>query len=290
MSDQAITHSDSGLPASISLGAGVQSSTMLLMAARGEFDGKIPKLAIFADTGWEPPAVYEHLDWLTEEVADVIPVIRVSEGNLRDDLFEALDSGRKWPGVPVHIVGDRGVGMLGRQCTRAYKLDPIRHELGRRGYGPKNRVEAWQGISVDEVQRMKPSRTKWQVSRFPLIERRLSRHDCLRWFKSNYPGRELTKSACVGCPYHNTAGWQAIKRDPALWADAVEVDETMRAHGIQSLEGETETFLHYSRRPLTEVDLSTPEERGQLNLVDAADEAALDPEGFGDECEGMCGV
>jgi hypothetical protein len=45
----------------LSLGAGVQSSTMALMAEAGEFGVK-PDAAIFADTGWEPPQVYEHLE------------------------------------------------------------------------------------------------------------------------------------------------------------------------------------------------------------------------------------
>ena len=45
----------------ISLGAGVQSSAMYLMACEGEF-GKLPDVAIFADTQSEPPWVYEHLD------------------------------------------------------------------------------------------------------------------------------------------------------------------------------------------------------------------------------------
>lgn len=47
----------------LSLGAGVQSTTLLLMACHGEFDEQ-PVEAIFADTGWEPAAVYRHLDWL----------------------------------------------------------------------------------------------------------------------------------------------------------------------------------------------------------------------------------
>ena len=51
----------------LSLGAGVQSTALLLMSIRGEverFD-----CAIFADTGWEPAVVYEHLPWLTGEAA-----------------------------------------------------------------------------------------------------------------------------------------------------------------------------------------------------------------------------
>jgi 3'-phosphoadenosine 5'-phosphosulfate sulfotransferase (PAPS reductase)/FAD synthetase len=45
----------------LSLGAGVQSTTLALMAAHGEIEP--PHCAIFADTGWEPRAVYDHLDW-----------------------------------------------------------------------------------------------------------------------------------------------------------------------------------------------------------------------------------
>ena len=40
----------------ISLGAGVQSSTMALKAGCGEFPR--PDCAIFADTGYEPKSVY----------------------------------------------------------------------------------------------------------------------------------------------------------------------------------------------------------------------------------------
>ena len=44
----------------LSLGAGVQSSTLALMAVRGEIE--MPEAAIFADTGAEPKSVYEYLD------------------------------------------------------------------------------------------------------------------------------------------------------------------------------------------------------------------------------------
>lgn len=46
----------------LSLGAGVQSTTIYLLAC----EGVIPPFdaAIFADTGWEPRRVYEHLERL----------------------------------------------------------------------------------------------------------------------------------------------------------------------------------------------------------------------------------
>jgi hypothetical protein len=51
----------------LSLGAGVQSTTVALMIEKGE----IPKVdcAIFADVKAEPQEVYKHLDWLKTELS-----------------------------------------------------------------------------------------------------------------------------------------------------------------------------------------------------------------------------
>ncbi len=53
--------------------AGVQSTTMALMAAHGEI-APMPDCAIFADTGWEPKAVYEHLESLASPSVLTFPV------------------------------------------------------------------------------------------------------------------------------------------------------------------------------------------------------------------------
>src|SRR6266540_5820245 len=83
----------------LSLGAGIQSSTLLLMSLAGE----LPRLdaAVFADTGWEPKAVYQHLDRLeATATAGGIPVYRVSAGSLRAD---ALDPTRHFACLPLHV-------------------------------------------------------------------------------------------------------------------------------------------------------------------------------------------
>ncbi len=69
----------------ISLGAGVQSSTMALMAANGELPK--PDCAIFADTGYEPKAVYRYLEFLKKVLP--YPIYNVSKGNIRDDMLAA---------------------------------------------------------------------------------------------------------------------------------------------------------------------------------------------------------
>lgn len=68
----------------LSLGAGVQSTTLALMIEHGE----VPAVdcAIFADTGWEPRAVYEHLTWLEGVLS--YPVHRVTAGNLRQHVLD----------------------------------------------------------------------------------------------------------------------------------------------------------------------------------------------------------
>jgi hypothetical protein len=67
-----------------SLGAGVQSSTVALKQCYGELPK--PDAIIFADTGWEPRAVYAHLVKLEAECKrHGIEVVRVTAGNIRDD-------------------------------------------------------------------------------------------------------------------------------------------------------------------------------------------------------------
>ena len=70
----------------LSLGAGVQSTTMSLMVAHGVIEP--PDFAIFADTGWEPRAVYDHLAWLRGDNVLPFPVHIVQRGNLKDDLLQ----------------------------------------------------------------------------------------------------------------------------------------------------------------------------------------------------------
>lgn len=292
----------------LSLGAGVQSTTLALMAAHGEI-GPMPDCAIFADTGWEPQAVYDHLGWLMSPNVLPFPVHIVSDGNIREQLIGA-GQGTRWASipafartvtpagavVPVFDEDDEGelievatrqtttetvsIGMIRRQCTTDYKIVPIRRKVRELAGLTRKRspsfpvVECWIGISTDEIVRAKPSFEAWQVKRFPLIEKRLSRRDCLAWLRRHdYP--DPPKSACIGCPFHSNAVWRSMReQDAVAWQDAVEVDRALRT-GLRGIRGEV--YLHRSCVPLEDVDLSTAADRGQLDL-------------WPNECEGMCGV
>ena len=266
----------------LSLGAGVQSSVMALMADRGEFD-RVPDAAIFADTGAEPESVYEHLDWLEAQLS--FPVHRVNAGSsLTADVVAGLNStGQGFVTIPAYLHRGNKWSASKRQCTREYKLEPIRREVRRLcGVGHKQRmpakgyVEMWIGISTDEITRMKPPRDKWSEGRWPLIEIGMSRQDCKDWFAERYPDRMLHRSACTFCPYHSEAEWQAMRdEDPASWEEACLVDESLRTpQMIELMNGEL--YLRRRREPLRAATFA------------ADDPAELDM--FDEECEGMCGV
>lgn len=258
----------------LSLGAGVQSSCVFLMSCVGF----LPKLdfAVFADTGWEPEAVYQHLDFLKgcgEKYG--IPVHVVSGGDLRSD---ALDPDHKFASMPLYVQSPDGkAGMLRRQCTSEYKIHPVRSEVfrvaakGSRKNVKNMLVDQWFGISTDEMGRMRDSDVLWIRHRYPLVDHGFSRDDCLRWMEENgFPRPE--RSACIGCPFHSDAEWLRIKANPEEWADAVDFDYRIR-NGHPSDSGEHgEMFLHSSRKPLDEVVFSE-----QQDL-------------FGSDCGGYCGV
>lgn len=248
------------------------------MAAKGEIT-PMPDAAIFSDTQWEPRHVYTWLEWLEKQLP--FPVYRVTKGNLREDAIRKQNStGGRYASIPWYIISPDGAKQMGRrQCTREYKIEPLVKEKRRLlGYPARARIPAescitWIGISTDEASRMKPSQEKWNQNRWPLIEAGMSRNDCLRWMEKNgFP--TPPKSSCIGCPYHSDHEWRNIKSDPVSWADAVEIDRIIRAPA-RGMVGQQ--FAHRSCVPLEEVDLSTAEENGQINM-------------FNDECEGMCGV
>lgn len=253
----------------ISLGGGVQSTALVLMAVEGYF-GTVPKAALFADLGWERNGFYQHLEKLTKAVAP-FPIITLKPGNIREDI---LAEGMEWASMPLYTRNSKGVpAMLPRQCSYEYKIVPIRRYVRDELNDPSRKkrpgaVEMWLGISTDEALRMKDSTTNYIVHRYPLIEQGISRDDCNAYLKER--GWEVARSACIGCPYTSGADWADMRANrPTDWADAVDFDNRVRNQkkGLP-------IYVHRSAKPLEQAVLNPDDERDH----------------FDDECEGMCGV
>ena len=277
----------------LALGAGVQSTCVLLMADEGLLGDK-PDVAIFADTQWEPAEVYAQLQWCIDHIS--IPIHVVTAGNLRDDVLKVVGpAGQKIGRVanpPLFVREDEKVsrakglppssgGKLWRKCTSEYKIEPIHKEIRRYlGYKPhqrvKKRVRQWFGISIDEASRMRDSRIPWIDNYYPLVEQQMSRQDCLKWMQERNYGTPM-KSSCIGCPFHSNATWVNMKKTrPGDWADAVDFDDSLRKGKLPGVTGDA--YVHRRTLPLEEAILHD-HDPNQLELFE-----------FEEECEGMCGV
>ena len=267
----------------ISLGAGVQSSAMALMAAKGEIT-PMPDAAIFADTQNETKKTMEFLEWITKELP--FPVHIVTAGDLAEREYKIMThktTGKTYRKtmLPTYVKGEGAVseyGILPRKCTTDFKVLPLMR-LERKLAGVKRgekevQVRIWMGISLDEVSRMKPSRQPWAEHYYPLIDKRITREGCKKWMADNgYP--EPPRSACYFCPFHSNAEWIRLqKEEPEEFEKAVKFEKKIQALHATTEYQRGQVYLHPSRQPLDEVVF---EDKNQLNL-------------WNNECEGHCGV
>ena len=113
----------------LSLGAGVQSSTVVKMTKHG-FIKPMPDAGIFADVQAEPQSVYKWLD-LLESQGIPYPIYHVTRGNLADDGLKVARSklsGKLYQKnlIPLFIKKPNGKkGILQRKCTSEYKVREI---------------------------------------------------------------------------------------------------------------------------------------------------------------------
>ena len=133
---------------------------------------------------------------------------------------------------------------------------------------------------------MRDSGLGWLENTYPLADLGMSRRDCLGWFERRYPGRPLVKSSCVGCPFHSDQQWLRLtEEDPEGMAAAVALDYRLRDPDRPQNAGTRRLpeFLHKSCEPLDLV-------LARLKRSAAAGEQLPLADGFGNDCEGVCGV
>jgi len=239
----------------LSWGLGVQSTCLAVMSVLGD----IPPFdfIISSDTGWELPETYlvkdYYVKFLTEHGANVE---LVSGGNIYLDELEKIS-------MPMHCFPTGG--LLRRQCTNQYKIEPIRkfirnylgHKHARGGRIPKDLIKMNLGISYDEFTRMKDSDVDFITNEYPLVDMRITRDVCIEYFvKNNLP--VPNKSACVCCPYSSVSRFMHIKRDvPEEWNKLVEFDKKIRIPPQKMLDRTdrvSELYLTHNLKPIEEVD------------------------------------
>lgn len=279
----------------LNLGAGVQSTTVYLLA----LEGRIPPFdyAIFADTQEEPQAVYHHLEWL--QGLGGTPILIRTAGKLGDDLIRGKDgSGSGHHSIPAYTAPNHEErrlltgcekGIVPRECTKFYKINVVEQTIRQEILGilPRHHVPADVqviqafGISRDErirANRIRERFTKhtWSKPEFPLLELGWIRAECQTYLRDRVP-HVTPRSACVFCPYKSDREWKKLRdHDPEGWQRAVEVDHALRSEGSSASQGLHQTlYVHNQCIPLDLVQLRDDDRDGFFKF----------------HCdEGMCGV
>ena len=269
----------------------MQSTTLALLAATRDkrllsVVGEPPEMYVFADTGDEPVAVYEHLEKcrvIIEEHGAQLEVVSRGQ-SITEHIVEKVSAGKRGISPPPLWVAtaDGSDSMpIRRGCTQDFKAKPIDKHLKatfkiKRGHKGPPVIEQWLGISIDEVSRMKDSKEKWRLFRYPLIEMGWKRTHCNEYLDS--VGMVTPRSACSYCPFHDNNEWKALMSDPVERERIIAFERMVRsawrdkgAFGVKS-----EPFLHRSRIPIDEVDF----DGGQQTMFSL----------WNGECEGMCGL
>ena len=266
---------------SLSLGGGWQSTALALLLNREELPGyRRPDIAVFADTGAEPPWVYETVRKL-EDILDY-PVVTTTFGNLEIDTWRSIrgEPTKRHPnplpeeeGLPSRGFIDIPVyspkGLFKRHCTQDYKIEAIKRTVRER-FGWPIRLTQYMGISLDEAIRMKEPREKYITNVYPLVMSRWSRATCADYMNRTWPDIPVGRSACFFCPFHSTGEWMTLaERTPDLFERACLMDEALAAMPS----GPYRLTKKGSLRDLAE----RTRMQGKMDFAVA-----------GDECEGHC--
>ena len=241
-------------------GLGQDSTTIALLAEHGEippFDA-----ILWADTQQEPQEVYDTLAWVQPLLTP--PVYRVTAGDLGMDIIAASHGTRaRVANPPFYIAGG---GPLMRACTHDYKVVPIRKKirelLGVKPHGRLPRgvwVEQAIGFPLDELGRTFCSDVQWITNTFPLIEKRMRKHDCARWLTA-HGYRVPEKSSCRFCPSPSNAYWRRMRdTQPEEWARTIAFEQALHAGKLPGVRGTP--YLHKSMVPLPLAPIDAPQTR-----------------------------
>jgi hypothetical protein len=249
----------------LSFGGGTQTCAMVELVLQGRLPR--PERIVMADTGREGTETWDYL-W-----ANVTPRLHRAglEVAFASHHLATVDLMAKNGQLLMPLYTAGGEGQLPNFCSNEWKKRVVQRYLRGHGYGPKNPVRLWLGISTDELQRAGPSGVPWAENHFPLLfDVPMRREECRRLLlDAGWP--EPPKSSCWMCPYRGNSQWRRLRDHyPYDWKKAVALDYELR-------ETDTNAFVHRSGVPLDQAKLDT-ENNDQMGL-------------FGSECDsGYCYV
>jgi len=200
----------------LSFGAGLNSTALLIFLINNNYP---LDEVVFADTGGEVPETYRHLKIVDSYLAKYgIPLKLVRSKN--GTLYETCKRRKVIP------------SQIWRWSTRDYKITPI-HAYYR---AFSVHVNQYLGISFEERDRMKESGVPYVKNIFPLVEKKITRQDCVNIiYLANFDSMPV-RSGCFFCPFNSLSRWKEIyKNHKELFLRARELEENSKHFPKQKL-------------------------------------------------------
>lgn len=237
----------------ISYGGGVQSTTLVVLAAQGVIDFPV---ALFANVGddSEHPATLDYVrnvatPWAAERGVTIHELHRVRKDGTAETLYGRITK----PGhraITIPLYGSTGVPQS-RHCTRDFKVAVLGKWLKVNGASTDDPAQVAIGISTDEIERANPNRAEqYEIINYPLIDLGLDRSRCAAIIED--AGLPVPpKSSCWFCPFHKSLTWAEMRRDePRMFEAAVALEGMVLAR--QRIIGHDPLYLTRYGRPLDE--------------------------------------
>ena len=227
-----------------SSGGGVQSSAIAALICMGELR---PDLAVIVDTERELSTTWDYLDkWVTPALNEAgVTLHRVKKSE-----YATVDLVRNGDFlIPAFTTENGDIGKLPTFCSNEWKQRVMRRWASDQGV---KQADIWIGFTIDELRRVKQPIGKWQ-NRHPLIDRRMTRGDCIALVKRmGWP--TPPRSSCWMCPNkpHHEWEWQRIHA-PQDHQRAVAFEADMQKH-------DADLWLTDAGTPLGEADFSQPDD------------------------------
>jgi hypothetical protein len=276
-----------------------------------------PDYIIFADTGDESEMVYSQvfkvIDYVEKNYGKKIIVTKKNKIKKTDDeIIAMIKSGeittsfsttpyadlyqeqllfyrneiKRATIVPYWVIDNRTgeiTKLPGRQCTIDYKIDQVmrelRNQIGIQRFSVKSyKVHTYLGFTVDEIGRVKPSPLKFVDNRFPLVDKGLSKIDCINYVEKElgFRPRSTACNMCFAMTFDRV--YDIYQNDEKSWKRLLDLDDAMEHYDHSKIRGYVYMFRWQAvmRKRLADIDMdelfAEKHKYTQLSIYDVVEE------------------
>lgn len=229
-------------------GGGVQSAAIAVLILTGRLPR--PDLIAISDTERERSSVWLYADQVVNPALAKagLEIVRVPKSAFaKEDLWENWGNEEEPQLLMPVYIKNATEGRLRALCSSRWKRRVMQRWLRSKGV---EQCDAWLGMSLDEMRRVRLSGQEWYQFRYPLIfDVPMRRSECVHLVKE-YGWPAAPRSACWMCPNRDDEQWLEMKKDwPEDFQKAVDLERELWKR-------RPDFFLHRSLIPIDQIDFT----------------------------------